>query len=231
MIPARGGSKGLPRKNLANFLGRPLIAWSIAAAHHSRAVTRVIVSTDDPEIAAVSEGLGADVPFQRPTDLAGDEVRDLPVFQHALEFLAVDEGYHPHLVVQLRPTAPIRPDGLIDKGVGLLLDSDADSLRAVSEPLSNPYKTWRIAEDRLVPLLQADLPEPWNAPRQELPATWWQVGTLDVIRTQTILDGSMSGEHIRPLVIDSTIAADIDDERSLAVAESAGRRAGLEDWA
>ncbi|MFZ6019832.1 MAG: cytidylyltransferase domain-containing protein, partial [Chloroflexota bacterium] len=122
IIPARGGSKGIPRKNIRNFAGHPLIAYSIAAALQSRRITRVIVSTDDPEIAEVARAYGAEVPFLRPAELAQDSTLDLPVFQHALAWLTANEAYAPDVVVQLRPTSPIRPVGLVDEAVHILLE-------------------------------------------------------------------------------------------------------------
>src|SRR5512138_4044098 len=106
LIPARGGSKGIPRKNIRNFAGYPLIAWSIAAAKQSSCVRRVIVSTDDPEIAAVAREHGAETPFLRPAELAQDNTTDLPVFEHALAWLEEKEAYRPDIVIQLRPTSP-----------------------------------------------------------------------------------------------------------------------------
>src|SRR5512140_2890543 len=102
IIPARGGSKGIPRKNIRNFSGFPLIAWSIAAAKQSESVTRIIVSTDDEEIAAVARECGAETPFLRPAEFAQDQSTDLPLFEHALKWLADNESYRPDVVVQLR---------------------------------------------------------------------------------------------------------------------------------
>lgn len=99
IIPARGGSKGIPRKNIRSFAGAPLIAWSIAAAQQSNTVTRVIVSTDDEEIAAVARQYGAETPFLRPAEFAQDQTTDLPVFEHALDWLAAHEQYQPNVVV------------------------------------------------------------------------------------------------------------------------------------
>ena len=228
IIPARGGSKGIPRKNIVEFLGRPLIAWSIDAALDSASVDRVIVSTDDEEIAAVARQHGAEVPFLRPAELAGDLVLDLPVFQHALGFLR-DRGDLPDLVVQLRPTSPIRPHGLVDQAVGMLLaDAEADSVRAVCEPSNNPFKMWRIEDGVMVPLVDSGVPEQYNQPRQVLPTVYWQIGVIDVIRSRVILDdGSMSGSKILPLVVDNELAADIDDPRSLAHAEALAAAYGL----
>src|SRR5512147_978759 len=120
LIPARGGSRGIPRKNIRNFAGYPLIAWSIAAAKKAACVTRVIVSTDDPEIAAVAREYGAETPFLRPAEFAQDNTTDLPVFEHALTWLEENEGYRPEVVVQLRPTSPIRPTDCVDKAVKIL---------------------------------------------------------------------------------------------------------------
>src|SRR5215510_479673 len=95
LIPARGGSKGIPRKNIRNFASYPLIAWSVAAGLQAHTVNRVIVSTDDPEIAAVAREYGAETPFMRPLELAQDRTADLPVFVHALKWLEDIEGYKP----------------------------------------------------------------------------------------------------------------------------------------
>src|SRR5512140_2219238 len=121
IIPARGGSKGIPRNNIRELAGYPLIAYSIAAAKQSKSVTRVIVSTDDAEIAGVAREWGAETPFLRPAEYAQDNSTDLPLFQHALQWLEEHEKYHPEVVVQLRPTSPLRPHDLVDRAVSKLL--------------------------------------------------------------------------------------------------------------
>src|SRR6185503_17134341 len=132
LVPARGGSKGIPRKNIRNFAGYPLIAWSIAAAKQASGVTRVIVSTDDEEIASVAREYGAETPFLRPSELAQDQTTDLPVFEHALDWLEKNEGYQPEIVIQLRPTSPIRPNDCVNSAVKILLEhEDADCVRGV----------------------------------------------------------------------------------------------------
>jgi YrbI family 3-deoxy-D-manno-octulosonate 8-phosphate phosphatase len=232
VIPARGGSKGIPRKNIRDFAGYPLIAYSVAAATHSDFVTRTVVSTEDPEIAAIAREFGAETPFMRPTELAGDEVLDLPVFQHALNWLAENEDYHPDLVVQLRPTSPVRPMDLIDRAVTLLLDHpEADSVRGVVPAGQNPHKMWRVSEDgKIQPLLEVEgIPEPYNAPRQTLPPVFWQTGHIDVIRPKVILDeGSMSGDLILPVFIDPEYTIDIDNLRDWARYEWLVRESNLE---
>lgn len=215
IIPARGGSKGIPRKNIKLFAGYPLISYSIAAGRQAKTVTRVIVSTDDEEIAAVSRQWGAETPFLRPSDLAQDQTTDLPVFQHALKWLVQNEGCTPDLVIQLRPTSPIRPRNCVDEAV-LLLEQhpEADSVRGVVPSGQNPYKMWRLhgKDEPMTPLLQLEgIAEPFNAPRQALPPTYWQTGHIDVIRPQVILEhNSMSGSTILPYLIDPSFTVDID---------------------
>jgi YrbI family 3-deoxy-D-manno-octulosonate 8-phosphate phosphatase len=216
IIPARGGSKGIPRKNIRNFAGHPLIAWSIAAAKQSEFVTRTIVSTDDEEIATIARACGAQSPFLRPAELARDETTDLPVFVHALQWLAEHENYHPEAVVQLRPTSPIRPRACVDSAIQILLaHPDADCVRGVVPAGQNPHKMWRLPEGEnaaMKNLLAAEgISEPYNAPRQILPPIYWQTGHIDAIRTCTILNGSMSGGTIYPLVIDARYSMDLDN--------------------
>ena len=231
IIPARGGSKSLPRKNIHRFLGRPLIYWSISAAKQSKLIDRIVVSTDDQEIANVSIENGAEVPFLRPFELAKDNVTDYPVIRHCLEMLDELDRYQPDLVVQLRPTSPLRPEGLIDEGIHKLqVVPEADSLRVVCEPMNNPYKMWKISGKFITPLIENDIQEAYNQPRQNLPITYWQIGTLDVIRTSTIFDKqSLTGERILPFIVDSALAVDIDDEKSLTRAEETCR-ATVFDW-
>lgn len=214
VIPARGGSKSIPRKNIRPLNGIPLIAYSILAALASERVGRVIVSTDDREIAAAAMEWGAEVPFLRPADLAGDRTPDLPVFEHALTWMMEHEGRIPDIVVQLRPTSPLRPIGSIDAAIAVLLDHGGDSVRTVTPSGQNPWKMWRIEDGpRLAPLLDSVLVEPYNMPRQELPATWWQTGHIEVIRTATIVEQrSLTGRVIRPWEIDPIYAIDLDTE-------------------
>jgi N-acylneuraminate cytidylyltransferase len=213
LIPARGGSKGIPRKNIRPFAGRPLIAYSIAAGLAAQTVTRLVVSTDDEEIAAISRRYGAETPFLRPAEYSLDNTPDLPVFRHALEWLAQNEGYHPDIVVQLRPTSPFRRTSHIDEAVCRLLERpEADSVRTICIPFQNPYKMWRIGPEGFMhPLIQTEHPEAYNMPRQALPEVYWQTGYVDAARTDTILEGnSMTGTRILPLVIDPSEWIDID---------------------
>jgi len=213
LIPARGGSKSIPRKNIKPLGGHPLIAYSIAAGLQAGCRPRVVVSTDDEEIAETARAYGAETPFLRPPELAQDHTTDLPVFQHALHWLAEHENYHPDIVIQLRPTSPFRPPGMVDEAVRILTaHPQATSVRGVVPSGQNPYKMWRVPAEGgpMQPLLDADIPEAYNQPRQKLPPTYWQTGHIDAIRAQVILDGSMSGAVIYPLHIDPRYTVDLD---------------------
>jgi N-acylneuraminate cytidylyltransferase len=213
LIPARGGSKSIPRKNIRPFAGFPLIAYSIAAGLAAETVTRVIVSSDDPEILAVARRFGAETPFQRPEEYSQDQTPDLPVFQHALDWLEQNETYRPEIVIQLRPTSPFRRVEHIDQAVYRLLERpDADAIRTVCIPFQNPFKMWRIGSNGLMkPLLETEFNEPYNMPRQALPEVYWQTGYVDAAWTDTIQEqNSMTGRNILPLVIDPGEWIDID---------------------
>lgn len=233
LIPARGGSKGIPHKNIREFAGFPLIAWSIAAGLQAKSISRVIVSTDDEEIEMVARTYGADVPFTRPSELAQDRTPDLPVFEHALKWLEDIEGYKPDYVVQLRPTSPIRPTNMIDNAISILTKNpDADSVRGVVPAGQNPYKMWKFNgyDTPLDPLLEVEgITEPYNAPRQILPQAYWQTGHIDAIRTRTITHkNSLTGDVIYPLVIDPRYTVDIDTLSDWAKYEALVYQGGLD---
>ena len=208
LIPARGGSKSVPRKNLLPVAGRPLIAYSIMHAQACPSITRIVVSTDDDEIASVAKQLGADVPFKRPADAASDTATDFQVFRHALDWLAAREGYVPELVVHLRPTGPVREAALIERAVQLMLQNpDADALRSVGSAEQTPYKMWRIEDSFLRPLIELPgYPEAHSMPRQKLPVAYWQNGYVDIVRPRTIIElESMTGHVVLPFVVEGKI--------------------------
>lgn len=219
IIPARGGSKGLPGKNIRLLLGHPLIAYSILASKKSKHMTRTIVTTDDEAIALTARQYDAEIPFMRPAEIAKDASTDYEVFTHALQWLNENENYIPDLVVQLRPTSPLRLNGMIDACIEkMIANSKADSLRIITEAPVTPYKMW-LAENNdipMKPLLSIDnLNEPFNLPRQQLPKVYWQIGTLDIIKTSVITEMKMmSGKNILPHIVPSWLAVDIDDIKS-----------------
>ena len=223
IIPARGGSKGIPRKNIVPIAGKPLLAYSIEHARDSMCVERTIVSTDDEEIAEVAVKWGAEVPFLRPGELSGDEVFDLPVFEHALQWLKDNEGYEPDVVVHLRPTSPLRLRGQIDEAVNLLVATPAaDSVRSVSIPSQHPYRMFTLADDGFLKnLLETGYKEPYLLRRQDLPPVYWYNCVIDVTRPKTIfVKQSMTGDRILPYIMDASLVVDIDSPDDLVVARA-----------
>jgi CMP-N,N'-diacetyllegionaminic acid synthase len=224
LIPARGGSKSIPRKNLVELSGRPLIAWSIRQALDSKYISRPIVSTDDPEIAEVARAYGAEVPFLRPVEFARDDSPDIEAFRHLLSFLREAGEPQPDLIVHLRPTGPVRRVALIDEAIEkILADPEADSLRSVSWPALSPYKMWRLGTGGyLEPLLTVPgMIDSHSMPRQKLPETFWQNGYVDIVRSRTILEKtSMTGSRVIPFVVQEPIY-EIDYADSLPIVEQA----------
>ncbi len=222
LIPARGGSKSIPRKNLRLIAGKPMIAHTILDAIASSLIDRVIVTTDDNEIAEVARQFGAEVPFIRPRDISGDLSLDIEFHQHALNWLKDHESYVPHLVVNLRPTHPVRKLETIDRAIAALAATiEADSLRSVRLAEETPYKMWTINKDGyLTPIAKlSSMRESYNMPRQLLPLAYWQDGYIDIVRTSVIFEkNSTSGDRILSFVIDEE-SVDIDYEESIAVAE------------
>ncbi len=215
LIPARGGSKSIPRKNTKEFLGVPLLVHSIRTAKACKDIERVFVSTDSTEIADLARSHGAEVPFLRPASISADDSPDLPVFLHFLDWCR-EQGALPELVVHLRPTSPIRKIEDIQQSIEKMRQNiEADSLRAVIEPSQNPFKMWREREGYLIPF-HSEVEDPfaeenYNKPRQSLPRVLWQTGYLDVIRTKTLLEkNSMTGRKILSFEIEPEYAFDLD---------------------
>ncbi len=230
VITARGGSKSILQKSIALCAGKPLLFYTVEAGKQAKNITRLIISTDDEEMADVARSYGAEVPFIRPSELAQDMTPDLPVFQHALKVLKEKEGYIPDVVVHLRPTTPLKKASDIDAGIQLLIGNhEATSVRSVCEPLHTPFKMYSLDEQSgfLKPLLTKEFPEvfeqysePYNMPRQLLPTVWRHSGYVDVIRPNTILKGnSMSGNKILPLYFERWRDIDIDSQIELDLAE------------
>lgn len=223
IIPARGGSKGIKRKNLVDFQGKPLVAHSIIHALESKIVDRVIVSTEDEEIAEVSKQFGAEVPFLRPMELAEDHVLDWPVYKHALDWLKENENYDSDIVVHLRPTAPYRKPEWIDEAVQLLLDNpEAHSVRSVSEPNMHPYRTFEIDQQGFLdPIMKHRHPEPYLLRRQDLPPMYFYNCVIDITKPSTIYDlESMTGSKLLPYIMNPDDVIDIDSPRDLEVART-----------
>jgi len=222
IIPARGGSKGLPGKNIILLGGKPLIAHSIETAKKSKLVERVIVTTDDEEIAGVAREYGAEVPFIRPSELAQDDTSPDPVLKHTLKFLEKKEGFKPEIIVWLEPPCPFRTPEEIDEAIKMLQeDGEADSLRSVIEPFQNPYKSWTIDDKKyLKPLIDTKGQAFHTGPRQKTAKVYWQNGAIFLIKYNTIMKkGNFFGDNILPYVMDSDRFVDIDTKEDLDLAE------------
>lgn len=213
----------MPGKNIARLGKHPVIAYSIAAGLQSLRVDAVMVSTDSEEIKSIAESYGAAVPFLRPASLAADDTRDFDVFWHALNWLEAHADEIPDIMVQLRPTSPLRAPGLLDRAVDLLTANPAmDSVRSVCAPAHNPYKMWRADDDGAIePLIVAPgIDESYNAPRQQLPDVWWQTGAMDVFWTRTLREQrSLTGTRVLPLITHARDVVDIDSKSDLERAE------------
>jgi len=209
LIPARGGSKGVLHKNVIMIGRKPLIANSNLQAQGSRHINRIIVSTDDEEIAEVARQWGAEVPFMRPVEYAQDLSPDIDAFRHALTWLRENQNYDPEMVVHLRPTGPARQIEIIDEAIDLLaVHPEADAVRSVSIALQTPYKMWRINHlGFLEPLFRMPgVRDCQSLPRQQLPLAYWQNGYVDVVRPRAVLfKHSMWGDCVLPLVVEESI--------------------------
>jgi CMP-N,N'-diacetyllegionaminic acid synthase len=217
VIPARGGSKGIPRKNIALLRGRPLIAYTIDAARAATSLERIFVSTDDTEIAAVSRSLGAEV-VMRPAELARDESGTLLVLQHAVAELA-GAGYRPDAVMTLQPTSPLRTSFHIDEAARAFVnDPIADSLVSCIEVphVFHPYSVMRrTAEGYLVPFL--DLPQPGR--RQDKEPVFARNGAAIYITRTERLGTFIFGGRLIPYTMPEAASTDIDSPADLAAAE------------
>lgn len=213
VIPARGGSKGLPQKNLRPVAGRPLLAFTADAVRASRRLTRVVVSTDDRAIADAARALGLEVPFMRPADLAADATPMLPVLQHALRTMAA-QAFAADAVVLLQPTSPLRRAEHIDRAVELLESTGADSVVTVVEVPHqfNPVSVLRLDGERLVPLL--DGPPVFR--RQDKPPVFARNGpAVLAVRAAVLERGSLYGDEVRPLVMTPADSLDVDTSDDL----------------
>ena len=211
LIPARGGSKRLPRKNVREFCGYPLIHWSIAMAQAVPEIERVIVSTDDPEIAEIARASSAEVRM-RPDDLSTDFATTASVVTHVLRDLASSEGYKPIGVVLLQPNCPLRPWAIVRSAIDVFMDSTVDSVVSVT---ASREKQGHIA---------GGLFRPAYAPgtrSQDMPTTYFENGVVYVSRGDMVRErGEIFGERIHPLVTDHLYAlGDIDTELDFQIAE------------
>lgn len=222
LIMARGGSKSIPKKNIKLLGGKPLIAHTIEKAKAAKYIDRLILSTDDQEIAEVARSYGCEVPFMRPAELAQDDTPDHPVFVHALGWLEKKEGWKPDFIIHLRPTHPFRKTSDIDKAIEMITDNpEADAVWTVGRPPVTPYKMFHAQEGNfLKPTLTVEgEKDTFNWPRQKLPQVHNHYGQVDVARYETIINKkSMCGENILPLFLEGEVF-DIDSSLDWEFAE------------
>ncbi len=188
IIPARGGSKGVPKKNVTPLAGYPLIAYSIIACKLCPLIERTIVSTDSEEIAEVSRKFGAEVPFLRPAALATDKSTDIEFVHHAFDWFETKEGYTPEYLIHMRPTTPLRDPDVINKSIRQIMKNPiASGLRSVHEITESPYKLFGIEEGYLTGLFPDDpRKEYYNLPRQAFPPVYQPNGYVDIIKRDTV---------------------------------------------
>jgi CMP-N,N'-diacetyllegionaminic acid synthase len=221
VIPARGGSKGVPRKNLRTMAGKPMIAWTIEAALAvGDALTQVIVSTDDVEIAGTSKNHGARVPFLRPSHLADDRTPMLPVLQHAVAELEAEHGSKFDWVLLLQPTAPLRQPKDIQASLHLAQATDCDSVISVVQVFAvHPVLMKSIENDRLVPFV---IEEKEGTRRQDYqPAAYMRNGAIYLSRRDVVMNrNSIWGSSICPYVMPEERSVSIDNEIDFLVCET-----------
>ena len=218
LLPARGGSKSIPRKNIALLAGKPLLAYTCEAAKASRYHLRPVLNTDDDAIAAVGREYGIEVPFMRPAKLAQDETPMIDVLMHSINWFNENQNYSPEIVVLLQPTSPLRRAEHIDAGIDLLIETGADTVVSVIEVPHQfaPDSLMLFRGGRLVPY--AD--NPMILRRQDKPRVFARNGpAILVMRREVIESGRLYGDVVQPLKMARPESVDIDDADDLLMAE------------
>jgi CMP-N,N'-diacetyllegionaminic acid synthase len=222
IIPARGGSKGIPNKNITSLGNKPLISYVIETARKSKHVNRVVVSTDDEKIAQTSRYYGAEVPFMRPSEMAQDESPVMPAIHHAVEWFAQNENYKADILLLLQPTSPFIQPQQIDTAIDILLaDSTADAVTTVIETPHNfhPYNVREIKSDGSVVFFMPD--EHDRYPTRQTKPKFYAFGNFYIFRYKTLTEyNSLYGKRCLPMIIDPMTAFDINYPFDLLVAES-----------
>ncbi len=219
LVPARGGSKGIPGKNLRLLAGKSLVARAVESGLQSRLLTRLVLSTDSSAIAEEGKKTGADVPFLRPPGLAQDQTPTSDVVLHALRWLEENEAYRPDILVLLQPTAPLRQGRHIDEALTLLVNSKARSVISVTPVPGHYSPCWQflVRDGNLCPFVDSVTVPPR---RQELPSTYTRNGAIYAARTEEWSTGSLSyGGGCLPYIMPMEDSANIDSTEDLALAE------------
>ncbi|MCY6370510.1 cytidylyltransferase domain-containing protein [Clostridium ganghwense] len=208
IIPARGGSKGIPYKNIMDICDKPLIAYTIEAAEKSKYIDYTMVSTDDSKIKEVSLKYGASVPFLRPQEISNDTAKSIDVVIHGMNFLK-EKGEKFDYVVLLQPTSPLRTHNDIDEAIEILMNSEDDSLVSVCEVDENPAIMRKIKENRLEPIIKFTGE---NLRRQELPQVYIFNGALYINKVSMLLEEKVFvNEKTMPYIMEREKSVDIDN--------------------
>lgn len=227
IITARGGSKGIPRKNIKDLKGQPLIAYTIKAAQESGIFDRIILSTDDSEIAEVAQKYGCEAPFTRPAELAQDNIPHLPVLKHAVEWLKENQNYLPDAVMLLQPTAPLRQVFHIKEAVELFISSGADSVVSMSEIPGHFSPYWAVVEgpDTWARLLVSNEPLRQRITRrQSFPKkTYYHNGAIYLFKPEFLFDDNPNfyGDKTAIYVMEEKYSVNIDEPDDWLLAELA----------
>ena len=223
IIPARGGSKAIPRKNIKPFLGLPLIQWTIDVARAANVFSRVIVTTDDREIYELSQELGAEVPFLRPPSLAREDTPTAEVIRHAVDWLREFEQFIPDGIVVLEPTSPGRQSEHIHRAINLLFTDDTDSLASVGLLPQNhaPQKQLNFIGQEYIMSIDGTHPKDMIMRRQQIPNTYVFDGNIFACRTNVIVRDPLNfwGERVKGIVTDSRYSVDLNNPEEWLPAE------------
>ncbi len=215
IIPARGGSKSIPQKNIYEINNQPLISYTILDSLQCDLIEETFVSTDDKEIALISQKYGANVPFLRPPEYSTDISIDSQWAWHFLEWYENTYKTLPQLVVHLRPTTPIRDISIVNRAIEqMILNKEYTSLISIEELSESPYKWFKLEENKLLPLFDEDL---HLLPKQMVPKVYKPNGYIDILKPEVVLGGSIHGSNILPFIVPSTI--EIDSLQELKYAE------------
>ena len=218
IIPARGGSKGIPKKNLYPLMGKPLIFYTISEALRSELITDVIVSTDDLEIKGVSEKYGAQVPFIRPKELSGDLALAVPTIQHATTTYEKMKDIRYDYIIMLQPTAPLRKAGDIDGALTLLMNQDVDSVISIVDVDNYHPMKMKVVEDGRLKDFQK--PPTENPPRQSLPQIYIVNGAMYATKRDVLVNqSSFIGEDSLPYIMSRNKSVNIDNIEDFIVVE------------
>tara|TARA_B100001540_G_C15816557_1_gene647850 strand:- start:3677 stop:4387 length:711 start_codon:yes stop_codon:yes gene_type:complete len=200
IIPARGGSKGIRKKNIQKLLGKPLISYTITAAKNTKSINKIIVSTDDNEIKKISQNIGAEVPFLRPKQISKDTSSTIEVIKHALKFLEETQSYKPDIIILLQPTSPLRTSQLITKTINTLKKSKATSVITVSKITKHPYASFWLKNDFLKPFKENSTK---YSRRQDFPDLFFPTGAVYSFWYDTLKKfNSIYGPKIKPIIVD-----------------------------